>query len=374
MSIIKPYSHLSEEQREFINSCLNTKDNIFLEGPPWSGKSLTCLYGLQNIVRKDNVKALFMVSNNAMYGYMSMALKELEISENVSIKTKNNFFWKMAGDNRLSVSLNSDYHENYDSILTNLLNEEDIEKKYSLVLVNEVQDYLPKEWELIKRISEKIVCYGDFKQAIYNNKVDRETIINDCVHKELNYLSKGFSTDKLIMIRNYFLDDDECVETGSERNIALAEDDDACCMGEGYKFIDVEYENEFKAIANKIKDLRVENSRVAIVCPNNNKFAELSIYLENHDVEHRYYEINEDLREHDFTSTTPLFLSIFNAEGLQFDNVILFGFDKSNYIIQMKRRENKLKNILYVGMTRARNTTYIIRTMNTVKELMDLKD
>ena len=108
---------------------------------------------------------------------------------------------------------------------------------------------------------------------------------------------------------------------------------------------------------------------MAIIHPNNNRFAELSIYLGNRDIEHAYYEINKDLRKHDFTSTTPLFLSVFNAEGLQFDNVILFGFDQSNYILQMKREENKLKSILYVGMTRARNTTYIIRTDDTVDEL-----
>ena len=88
-------------------------------------------------------------------------------------------------------------------------------------------------------------------------------------------------------------------------------------------------------------------------------------------MKHSHYEINGDLKNHDFTSTSPLFISIFNAEGLQFDNVILFGFDESNYIIEMKRKENRLKNILYVGMTRARNTTYVIRSEDTVKELKD---
>ena len=373
MLTLKPYNQLSEEKKKLINTCINTDDNIFLEGPPWSGKSLTCMYGLRNVIENKNASALFMVSNNAMYGFMSMSLRELGIDGLVDIDTKNKLFWKMAKDKRLSVNLDADYHENYDSILTNLLNE-DIDKRYDLIIVNEVQDYLPKEWEMIKLISKRVVCYGDFNQAIYSNKVSRDTIMKDCVYKQLDYLSDDIATNKLIKIRDCFFGDNAAVKAMCEGGESLIENKDDYSMGEGYSFIDVEYENEFKAIANKIKDLRVENSRVAIVCPNNNKFAELSIYLENHDVEHRYYEINEDLREHDFTSTTPLFLSIFNAEGLQFDNVILFGFDKSNYIIQMKRRENKLKNILYVGMTRARNTTYIIRTMNTVKELMDLKD
>lgn len=363
MSIIKPYSQLSDEQREFINSCTNTDENIFLDGPPWSGKSLFCLYNLRTIVETDNIKSLFMVSNNAMYGYMSMALKELEIGERVNVDTKNRFFWKMAKDYRLSVSLDADYHENYDSILTNLL-EEDIDKKYGLVIVNEVQDYLTKEWELIKRMSERVICYGDFKQTLYDDKVARETIINDCVHKQLNYLYNDASTNKLIKIRDYFFADSKLVQTKEESCLVQPLSNDV-----EYNFIDVDYENEFKAIADKIKLLKKKNSRVAIIHPNNNRFAELSIYLGNRDIEHAYYEINKDLRKHDFTSTTPLFLSVFNAEGLQFDNVILFGFDQSNYILQMKREENKLKSILYVGMTRARNTTYIIRTDDTVDEL-----
>lgn len=365
MSLLKPYIQLSDEQKELITFCTNTNENIFLEGPPWSGKSLICLYSLQNAVEEKDINSLFLVSNNAMYGYMSTALKELGISQKVDIGSKDKFFWKLAGDNRISIDVNSDYHDNYDSILTNLLDEE-IDTKYSLIVVNEVQDYLTKEWELLKRISERIVCYGDFKQAIYYNKVDRETIIKDCVHKQLCYLYNELSTNKLIRVRNYFIDDGECAGTK----------DDSCLMQPlvsdvKYDAIDVKYRNELKAIAERIKSLEDEHSRVAIICPNNNRFAELSFYLKNHGVKHSHYEINGDLKNHDFTSTSPLFISIFNAEGLQFDNVILFGFDESNYIIEMKRKENRLKNILYVGMTRARNTTYVIRSEDTVKELKD---
>ena len=128
MSILKPYSQLSDEQKEFVNSCNERKQNVFLEGPPWSGKSLTCLYGLQSIVKKNNTTALFMVTNNAMYGYMSMALEELGISENVTVHTKNRLFWEMAGQKRISVSIDSDYHDNYNSRLSKLL-EEAVEKK-----------------------------------------------------------------------------------------------------------------------------------------------------------------------------------------------------------------------------------------------------
>ena len=375
MSILKSYAQLSEEQRELINFCSNTDENIFLEGPPWSGKALICLYSLQNIVKEDGIDSLFMVSNNAMYGYMSIALKELGIGNDVRVDSKNKFFWKMAGSYRISVDLDASYHENYDSILRNLLDEE-IEEKYDLIIVSEVQDYLPKEWELIKRISERIICYGDFKQAVYKNKVDIDVITKDCVHKKLKYLYNDISTDRLKRVRKYFFEDSEFVDIEDVEGKALRADRDngVYSMSVGYKVIDVKYEDEFNTIAETIKKLEAKKSRVAIICPNNNKFAELSIYLQGRDIEHNYYEINQDLKNHDFTSTTPLFISVFNAEGLQFDNVILFGFDESNYIIDMKRKEDRLWILLYVGLTRARNTTYIIRSEDTVKELKAFKE
>ncbi len=72
----------------------------------------------------------------------------------------------MAGDNRISIRLKSDYYENYEIILTSLL-EEELEKKYDLVVVSEVQDYLPKEWELIKRIAQRDVGMTRAKNTTY---------------------------------------------------------------------------------------------------------------------------------------------------------------------------------------------------------------
>lgn len=365
MSILKPLDLLPFEQREFINLCKNSNDNIFFEGPPWSGKSLICLYMLQNIVREKNISALFLVSNNAMFGYMSMALQELAISENVKIDTKNKFFWRLAGDYGISINLDFNYHENYDSILTNLL-EEELEKKYSLIIVNEVQDYLSKEWALINRISDRVVCYGDFQQAIYSDKVDKETIIKDCVHKKIYYRDNDFPNNKLIQIRDYFFhdkDDENRVEKEADSLIQSLASDLA------YEVANVKYEDELRAVGDILNTLEGKNSRTAVISPNNKRLAELSDYLQSHGVKHKHYEINQNYRNHDYTSTTPLFISLFNAEGFQFDNVILFGFDNNNYILQLKREENRLKNILYVALTRARNTTCIIRTESTVEEL-----
>lgn len=369
MSILKPLAQLPTEQRNFIDLCENKDDNIFLEGPPWSGKSLICLYSLQNLVRSNNISALFMVSNNGMYGYMGLALQELGVTDNVKIATKNKYFWKLAGEYRVTIDTGCDYHENYDNILTRLL-EEDIEKRYDLVIVNEVQDYLTKEWELIKKISGRVICYGDFKQAIYSDKVPKQTIVNDCVHKRIYYDCNDASTNTLVRVREYFFNNgnSENVDAKAANSIMPALSNNI-----KYKFIDVKYEDELIAVGRIIKKIEGKHLRTAVICPDNSRLTELSLYLRSHKIGHTHYEVNQDFKHHNFTSTVPLFISLFNAEGFQFDNVILFGFDKSNYIVEMKREEDKLKNILYVSLTRARNTTYIVCSENTVDELHTFK-
>lgn len=370
MSILKPLAQLPEGQKEFIEFCREREHNVFLEGPPWSGKSLVCLYTLQNIVKENDISALFMVSNNAMFGYMSMALRELEVDKNVNVETKNKFFWKMASKTSMSVNMELDYHNNYDSILTGLLEEEldeEYEQKYDLVIVNEVQDYLTKEWELIKRISKRIVCYGDFRQAIYDDKVSRETIVKDCVHKQLHYLQNNQWTNKLTRVRDYFFGDADYLKSSDENSYLMQ----PLATDMQYNTIDIKYKDELRTVAEIIVALEGKNSRTAIICPNNNRFDELSIYLGNKNIKHTHYAINKELRHHDFTCTVPLFISLFNAEGFQFDNAILFGFNEENYIVEMKREEGKLNNLLYVALTRAKYTTYIIRNENTVKELKE---
>ena len=294
MSILRSPDHLTDEQKDIIDFCINADEHLYIEGPPWSGKLLTCLYGLQGVVEKNNSKLLFMVSNNAMYGYMSMALRELEIDESVRIVSKNDLFWKIAGDNWVSVNLDSDYHDNYDRILTKLL-EMELELKYDLVVVSEVQHYLPKEWELIKRIAQRVVCYGDFKQAVYKGKVKKGVVLSDCVHKKLSYCYDDLSTTRLLKVREHFFDDGERMEVGDECETELTGDNGVFDMDVGYHVLDVRYEDEFKIIAETINKLKEEEGRVAVICPNNNRFVELSIYLEGSGIEHYNYGINNAL-------------------------------------------------------------------------------
>lgn len=363
MSILTPYSQLCEEQRALIAFCNSTDRSIFIEGPPWSGKSFIALYSAKAIVEKSGSGLLFMVSNNAMYGYMSRVLGELGVGESADVATKDWFFWDMASRARISISLDLDYEENYDRILACLLKDE-VEEKYGLIVVGEVQDYRTNEWELLKRIAHRIICYGDFKQAVYDNKVRREDLIEDCIHRQIRLHNRDASTNELMRVRHYFFDDWEHVEAKDDAVFVMH----PLATDVRFSTIDIKSKDELKAIIAAMEALEGEGRRVAIICPDN-RFAKLSIYLESHGIKHSYYRINSDLKGHDFTSTTPLLISLFNAEGLHFDDVVLFGFDECNYIIEMKQKEDRLKNLLYVGMTRARRNTYIIRSEKTVKEL-----
>ena len=57
---------------------------------------------------------------------------------------------------------------------------------------------------------------------------------------------------------------------------------------------------------------------------------------------------------------------------MEFDKVILFGFDDS-WVIDKMRKENRLKSAIFVGITRTKSSLYVIRNEYAIDELKNLK-
>ena len=78
------------------------------------------------------------------------------------------------------------------------------------------------------------------------------------------------------------------------------------------------------------------------------------------------------MRTHDFNDITPLLITSFSAKGLEFENVILFGFDNDSSMIDKLQRENRLNDVIYVSITRTNTNLFIVRTPRTIKEINDI--
>lgn len=359
MSILIPYNQLSEEQKGVIRRISRETGNLFVEGPPGSGKTLISLYTISDMVKETNVRPLLMMYNHSLFGFLSSALSSLGIRDNLTIVTKDAFFWQMAKSKGIyPPDQNARYVEKYTYILQNL-SEISVEKEHAITIVDEVQDLMPEEWEIIKKMSHRILTLGDFDQGLYKTNLSRDGVKAFGVfealskifrfHKNIAKLAKIFSSSK---------DDLESkVSIDSQTQPQI---------------IDVKKSLEFEKIAEVLTEIKTYRKRIGIICPDNTRLKQLATYLESAKVDHKHYSDNKELRSHDFTSTTPLLLSSFSAKGLEFEHVILFGFDNSNGFVTRLRSTGKLKSLIYVGITRTNSNLYIIRTEDTIKEIMDL--
>lgn len=355
-----PYSQLSEEQKGVIRRISRESGNLFVEGPPGSGKTLISLYTLRDIVKESNVKPLLMMYNHSLYGYLTSALKELGIQDNITIVTKDKFFW----DKAASYSIRPpDYSAKYDvkyNFLLDSLRNKSMSKEYDITIVDEVQDLSPEEWELIKRMSKRVLTLGDFNQGVYKTNFSRDSIKSYGVFESLSVIFRFHKN--IAKIARFFSRNNEDLASKVSRDAQTQP-----------KIIDVSENQEFSKIAEILKEIKVYRKRIGVICPDNDKLKLFASYLSTVNMEYNYFVKNTDLRTHDFTSTTPLLISSFSSKGLEFEHVILFGFDNTSSIISKLREENKLKDVIYVSITRTNSNLYIVRTPNTVKELQELK-
>ncbi len=350
-----PYQELSEEQKSVIRRVSREPGDLFVEGPPGSGKTLISLYTLADIVKESNVRPLLLIYNHSLFGYLSSALSELRIKDNVTVETKDKFFRNMA-ISKPNPSL--PYDVQYAHILNDVSNQELI-KTFDLTLVDEVQDISKKEWEIINRISKRVLALGDFNQGVYKTDLSREHITK---HGFFERLSQIFRFHKNIAkLAQTFSKTNENLEKLVSKDSSVQP-----------KIIDVDTSNIHGIILEILNDIKAYKKRIGIISPDRDQLKLLSDFLKSNNFEHFYFESNRDLRTHDFSSTEPLLITSNSSKGLEFENVILFGFEKNNEKVEQLISMGKLKDVIYVSITRTNNNLFIIKTKDTVDELKEL--
>lgn len=356
MAILVPYQQLSEEQKAVIRRVSRADNNLYVEGPAGSGKTLISLYAIKDFVENESGKLLFLMYNHSLYGYLTTALSELDIINGASIATKDKFFWDLAKTNGFSPNREMSYEAKYEMIM-NVLLAEDLEKQYDIIVVDEVQDISGKEFEIIKKLGSKIITLGDFNQGIYKTDMDRPRMMTLGDFEKLSTVFRYHI--EIAKLANDFTDRDlpSMVRNGN---------------GVKPKIIDVQEAQVFPEIAEILRNLVLRRKRVGVISPDKDKLKSLQTFLQTNGVESVYYEKNIDFRSHDFSSTIPLLLSSFSAKGLEFENVIVFGFNKKNSRIEKLINENLLKEIIFVSITRCNSDLFIIRTPDEVEQIKRL--
>lgn len=353
-----PYNQLSEEQKDIIKKISREQQNLFVEGPPGSGKTLISLYTLRDIVEEGTIRPLLLMYNHSLYGYLKTAMQELELSDNITIATKDKFFWDLAYQHNIERKNGASYEEKYNHLLSKLL-ECNLEQYYDVTVVDEVQDLNPKEWHLIKKLSKRITSLGDFNQGIYETKLTKDEIIGGGL---MQALTKIFRFHKNIAkLAGLFSKTDDALEAKVDTQSQTKP-----------QIIQVDRDKEYEKIKEILVSLQNMRQRVGVICPDRDILKSFASYLSDNDLNFNYYERNRDLRDHDFNNTDPLLITSYSAKGLEFEHVILFGFNNGSSMVTKLRNENRLNDVLYVSITRTNKNLYIIKTPHTIKEITSI--
>lgn len=355
-----PFNQLSEQQKTVIkNIAREEKGNIFVEGPPGSGKTLISLYTLKDIISETNIKPLLLMYNHSLYGYLKVAINDIGIADNITIATKDKYFWDLAKVFNINIPESLKVYDDKYTYLLRMLNQADLTATFDVALIDEVQDLNQLEWAIIKKISKRIISLGDFDQGIYETGLNYEMVKSNGVyarlsaifrfHKNIAKLAQLFSRKKEKL-------EDKVTKDSKTQPLVY----------------DVKSSEEFDKIIEIIKGVQQNRKTIGIISPDRNKLAELSTHLNSKNISQFYFTDNKTLRTHNFNDITPLLLTSFSAKGLEFENVILFGFDKDSSMIDKLQREKRLNDVIYVSITRTNTNLFIVRTPKTIKEINDI--
>ena len=140
MKWLVPENELDRDQRDFINSLAQNKNNRWIEGFPGSGKTILLLYAAKNIcVTEPNASIVFIEFTHSLINMVEAAIAELR-----------------AGNNFQEIPVQT-YYEFSDST-----------KQYDYVLCDEVQDLPDRVLSAMKRKANKqVFVAGDLNQSIY---------------------------------------------------------------------------------------------------------------------------------------------------------------------------------------------------------------
>lgn len=333
---------------------------MFVMGPPGSGKTHIAILRLNVLLQNQYTNVLFLLYNHSMYGFLSTIFGKMNIKTNVDINTKDLFFLDKARASGYNMWNAENQYDNYSVKYSQRLSyvESHIPSSfYDVIVIDECQDFSERELNLLSRMTNTIIAVGDFEQSVY--QINGKAFLNKLPRKKLSTIYRYG--------RNVAAIAEHFTTTSSNLKNIVTNDNKT----EVFKVNTKGNDDAIDKIIRILDAKKNTDMTVAILSISNNQLSNLASQLSSRNVKNHYCSDNKNLRNYDFEKNLPLLLTAHSAKGMEFDCVILYGYNnilKSNFYMSF------WKEIVYVSLTRTCNELYLIEEPDTLPEIKNLSE
>lgn len=329
--------------------------SMFVSGPPGSGKTHVAILRLQVMLNNGFSNILLLLYNHSMYGFLRTVFDKMGIRTNVTIDTKDIFLINVARS--LGHVLNNrNYTEKYDEAL-NFLLKNSTNRRYDVIVIDECQDFSDKEMNVLKKMSPKILAVGDMDQTVY--KTTPSPFFNTLPSKKLKTIYR-FGKKIAHLAENFAASSESLAD-----KVSVSTNTDV------FKISATINSDAIKKIARIIQSKKHTNQSVAILTLTNVQITDTHQELLENGITTFSTKNNSEFRDYNFESNIPIIITPFSAKGMEFDVVILYGFDDE--ILCKSHFVTKKDKVIYVSLTRTSNELYLIEQSNTYAPLKNLQ-
>ncbi len=348
---------LDSSQRKVVEH-MPYNDPMFVNGPPGSGKTHLAILRLQVLLNEGYTNVLFLLYNHSMYGFLKSIFNKMGMRTNVNIETKDFFFTQLARGGGYSFSNESrdfkDYALNYSRRLSFILGQSDL-PRFPIIVIDECQDFSDEEITILRRLSDKILAVGDIDQTVYKNAVS--PFFRSLPTKKLETIYRYGK--KVARIAQPFSKSGEKLED----KVSVTNDTDV------YRVKATDNRDAIDKIARILDAKKSTDMTIGILGLTKNSLSNLQSELDRRRHRCSLVQDNNGMRDYDFDTKTPILITPFSAKGMEFDCVILYGYDR---LLDLSWYQPLQKELIYVSLTRTCNELYLIQEPGTHRLLTQL--
>ncbi len=390
--VLKPSFHtleqaqsvnLSKKQKQLVKSGDKQQK---IRGVAGSGKTLVLAQRAVNSHIRHDGKVLILTYNITLRNYIHDNLNRVRQEfnwNNFYINHYDALIFSEANNHNIKI-INSSDIDLFENVKNRII-------KYPAIFIDEIQDY-QEEWiKIIKKYFLKnggeFVVFGDEKQNVYDQKLDKDKKPNTTISGAWNKLDESFRlSNKILQLAEKF--QDKFFKEKYELDKAVPKQQEIDFDEESieyYKFNDNDTMSDLSNfIIDKSKENQIQPQNICILAHANQLLRELDCEIRGTTKQKTYatfetqemYESLKSIKSNELELESEIrtirknkrFNFWMNAGGMKLSTVHSFkGWEIDTlFLIIDNKSSHETKEVIYTALTRCRNKLFIININNDI--------